>query len=45
MPLKLGSSKDVVSANIAELVRAGHPQNQSVAIAMKKAGKAKGGKK
>lgn len=39
MPLKEGSSRETVSSNIAELVRAGHPQNQAVAIAMKKAGK------
>jgi len=39
MPLKEGSSKETVSANIAELVRSGHPQDQAVAIAMKEAGK------
>jgi hypothetical protein len=33
VPLKTGSSKDTISENIAELVRAGHPQEQAVAIA------------
>lgn len=37
MPLQSGSSASVISANIAELVRAGHPQNQAAAIAYKKA--------
>ncbi|MGH9252322.1 MAG: hypothetical protein ACRD0W_22815 [Acidimicrobiales bacterium] len=41
MPLKKGKSKKVVSANIAELRRSGRPQRQAVAIAMKKAGKAR----
>lgn len=39
MPLKSGSSEEVISGNIAELVAAGHEQKQAVAIAMKKAGK------
>lgn len=33
MPLKQGSSREVISENIAELVKAGHPQAQAVAIA------------
>lgn len=37
--LKSGSGDETVSANIAELVKAGHPQDQAVAIAMKKAGR------
>lgn len=39
MPLKQGSSETDVSANIAELVRAGHPQKQAEAIAYRVAGK------
>lgn len=33
MPLKAGSSKDVISANIAELVNSGRSREQSAAIA------------
>src|SRR5690348_8873691 len=39
MPLESGSSRAVISANIAELVRSGHSQAQSAAIAYKQAGK------
>lgn len=39
MPLKKGSSKETVSSNIAEMIKAGHPQEQAVAAAMQKAGK------
>lgn len=39
MPLKSGSSKEIISENISELRKAGHPEEQAVAIAMKKAGK------
>lgn len=45
MPLKSGSSKKVVSANIATERAAGKPPKQAVAIAMSKAGKKKRGKK
>jgi hypothetical protein len=38
MPLQKGSSKETISSNIAELVKAGHPQKQAVAIAYKEAG-------
>jgi hypothetical protein len=41
MPLLSGSSSSVVSANIRELRNSGRPEAQSVAIAMRKAGKAK----
>lgn len=41
MPLRAGKSKATVSANIGELVGAGHPQDQAIAIALKKAGKSK----
>lgn len=43
MPLREGSSDDVISANIEELIRAGHPRDQAVAIAYKKAGRARDG--
>jgi hypothetical protein len=39
IPLEKGSSKKVISENISELVHAGHPQQQAIAIAMKQAGK------
>ncbi len=42
MPLKAGKSKKVIGKNIEEMVKAGHPQKQAVAAAMKKAGKARG---
>jgi len=42
MPLKSGKSKAVVSGNIRELMHAGRPQKQAVAIALSKA---RGGKK
>ena len=41
MPLKAGGSDKTVSANISELVRTGRSKKRSVAIAMKKAGRAK----
>lgn len=42
MPLKPGSDRKTLSANIAELVRSGRPQKQAVAIAE---AVARGGKK
>ncbi len=39
MPLKRGTSREVISANISELVRAGYPRKQAVAIALKQARK------
>jgi len=41
MPLKAGKSQKTISANIEELIKAGHSRKQSIAIAMKKAGKSK----
>jgi hypothetical protein len=41
MPLKSGSSKKVISDNIRTEMKAGVPQKQAIAIAMRKAGKAK----
>jgi hypothetical protein len=40
MPLKPGKSQQTISRNISEMVRAGHPQDQSVAAALNMARKA-----
>jgi hypothetical protein len=45
MPLKKGSSKEAISANIRELMESGRTREQAVAIAMREAGKAKPAKK
>lgn len=41
MPLEKGSSQKTISNNIAELVNAGHPQKQAIAIAYREAGKSR----
>lgn len=38
MPLRQGSSREIISSNIAELIRAGHSRAQAAAIAYKEAG-------
>lgn len=42
MPLKAGSSKKTISQNIKTEMKAGRPQKQAIAIAMRKAGKSRG---
>lgn len=41
MPLKKGSSKKTISDNIRTEIKAGRPQKQAVAIAMRMAGKSR----
>lgn len=41
MPLKQGTSQEVISENIAELIRSGHSPEQAAAIAYKSAGKSR----
>jgi hypothetical protein len=45
MPLKRGRSRKVISQNIREMIRAGHPQRQAVAAALSTARKSGGGRR
>ncbi len=44
MPLLKGKSKEIISENIREMRRAGHPEAQAVAAALNNAGQGKGKK-
>lgn len=39
MPLREGSSDEVISHNIAEMINSGHPRDQAIAAAYRKAGR------
>jgi len=41
MPLKKGSSQKTISTNIRNEIKAGRPQKQAIAMAMRSAGKPK----
>ena len=41
MPLKKGKGKAVISKNIREMIRSGHPKKQAVAAALSQARKKK----
>lgn len=41
MPLKKGKSQAVISSNISEMIKAGHPRAQAIAASLNNAGKSK----
>lgn len=43
MPLKKGKSDKVVSENIKEMMKSGHPQKQAIAASLRQAGRARKG--
>jgi hypothetical protein len=45
MPLKHGTSQKVISGNIREMIKAGHPRKQAIAAALSTAHPKKGKKR
>jgi hypothetical protein len=39
MPLKKGKSKAVISSNISEMIKSGHPKDQAIAASLSQARK------
>lgn len=42
MPLKKGSSQKVISENVREMIKSGHPKEQAIAASLHNADKKKG---
>lgn len=40
-PLRKGKSQKVISENISEMIKSGHPREQAIAAALNNAGKSK----
>ena len=40
-PLRKGRSQKVISSNISEMIKAGHPRAQAIAASLNSAGKSK----